>query len=136
MIARRRSSLSTRSFGRASKHSTSGQATVEFALLLPAIALIVLLIGQALLIGHDMLHVANVAREAARAAAVDPSDHDAIDVVKRELPGAQLTVVRDGRPGALLRAKVRWQAPTSLPIVGPLLPDPWLETTVTMRIEQ
>lgn len=113
-----------------------GQATVEFAIMLPGVVIVLLLIFQAMVIGHDYLLVVNASREAARAAAVDLSDQDALKAVRRTLPDAQLTITRTGGVGTPLRAKVRWHAPTSLPFIGPLLPDPWLEATVTMRAER
>lgn len=113
-----------------------GQATVEFAIVLPAILVVLLLIFQAMVVGHDYLLVMNAAREAARAAAVDPTDRDAVDAVLRTLPDAQLIVNRGGGIGTPVEATVRWQAPTSLPLIGALLPDPWLEATITMRAER
>lgn len=119
--------------GRREEH---GQATVEFAIVLPGLLLVVLLIFQAMVVGHDYLLVMNAAREAARAAAVDPTDRDAFDLVMRAIPDARLTVDRNGGVGTPVAATVRWQAPTSLPIIGALLPDPWLEATISMRAER
>ena len=113
-----------------------GQATVEFALLLPGIVIVVLVLFQSMIVGHDYLLVTNATREAARAASVDPSNVDAINAVQRSLPGAQLTIFRTGGIGSQLTATVRWHARTSLPLVGPMLPDPWLESSVTMRVER
>ena len=104
--------------------------------MLPAIVIVMLLLFQAMVIGHDYLLVVNAAREAARAATVDTSDQDAIAAVHASLPDAQVTIVRERGIGRPLHAHVKWHAPTSLPIVGALLPDPWLEFTVTMRTER
>jgi Flp pilus assembly protein TadG len=116
--------------------SQRGQATVEFALVLPAIAIVLLLVFQAMALGDQFLLVANAAREAARAAVVDPSGADARAAVARALPGAILTIERTGGIGTPVRAIVRFHAHTSLPFVGPLLPDPWFTSTVTMRAER
>jgi pilus assembly protein CpaE len=121
----------------AGRRGERGQATVEFALVLPAVAIVVLLVFQAMVLGNQFLLVANAAREGARAAIVDPSGADARAAVARTLPGATLTIDRaGGGAGASLRATVRFHARTSLPFVGALLPDPWLSSTVTMRAER
>ncbi len=49
-----------------------GQATVELALTLPFVAMALLLVVQVLLVAQGQLAVQHAAREAARAAAVDP----------------------------------------------------------------
>lgn len=113
-----------------------GQSTVEFALLLPAVAIVLLLVFQAMVLGNQFLLVANAAREAARAAIVDPSGNDARAAVARTLPGASVVIDRTGGAGSPLHATVRFHARTDLPFVGPLLPDPWFSSTVTMRAEK
>lgn len=113
-----------------------GQATVEFALVLPLVVLAVLLVFQALVIAHDRLLVEHAAREAARAASVDPSGADAAAAVRRVLPGAHLALQRGRGVGAIVRADVALRSTTDLPIIGPLLPDVDLHATVTMRAER
>ena len=116
--------------------SQRGQATVEFALVLPAIAIVVLVVFQAMVLGNQFLIVANAAREAARAAIVDPTGAAARAAVARTLPGASVIIQRSGGAGTPVRATVRYHAHTDLPFVGPLLPDPWISSTVTMRAER
>jgi hypothetical protein len=48
-----------------------GQSTVEFALILPLVVLVVLFIVQAGFVVRDQVLVSHAAREGARAAAVD-----------------------------------------------------------------
>ena len=52
------------------------------------------------------------------------------------LPGA--TVSSGARPpvGELVTVRVSYRSPTSLPLVGPLLPDPVLVARATMRVER
>ncbi len=118
------------------RRSQRGQATVEFAIVLPAVVIVLLMVFQALVLGHDYLVVANAAREAARAATVDPTGLDAQTVVHRSLAGATVTLVREGGVGSMVRATVRYRAATSLPIVGAMVPDVWITNTVTMRVER
>jgi hypothetical protein len=103
---------------------------------LPAVVIVVLLVFQAMVLGNQFLLVANAAREAARAAIVDPSGADARSAVARTLPGATLSIERSGGVGAPVRAVVRYHARTDLPFIGPLLPDPWFTSAVTMRAER
>ena len=114
----------------------AGQATVEFIVVFPALVLAVLLVLQVLVLGRDYLTVTNVARESARAAAVDRTDQDAFNLIATQLPRATLQIRRVGGIGSPVTARVRYQARTSLPIIGVLLPDVWLEQSVTMRAEQ
>ena len=115
---------------------TRGQATVEFALVLPLVVLAVLLVFQALVVAHDRLLLEHAAREAARAASVDPSGADAGAAVQRVLPGARLDLQRGSGIGAIVRAAVVFRCATDLPVIGPLLPDLDLHAVVTMRAEQ
>ncbi len=116
----------------ANDRSQDGQATVEFALVLPAVVIVVLLIFQVLVIGRDYIRVVDTTREAARAAVVDSTGADAMEAVRRELPGAGLTLQRNG---PTMTATVRHVAKTSLPIIGLLVPDVPMQRSLTMRIE-
>lgn len=49
-----------------------GQATVEFAVVLPLVAVLILLVVQVVLVGRAQLVLQSAVREAARACAVDP----------------------------------------------------------------
>ena len=110
-----------------------GQATVEFALVLPAVVIVVLLIFQVLVLGRDYLRVVDTTREAARAAAVDSTATRAVGAVTRDLPGATLSLDRNGET---VTASVRYVAKTTLPIVGVLLPDVEMRRSLTMWIER
>jgi len=113
-----------------------GQATVELAVVLPVVLLIALTLIQATLVLRDDLAVANAAREAARAASLDPDPARAERAAAAVLPGA---TVRSGpRPpvGELVHVRVTYRSTTELPVVGPLLPDPLVEARVAMRVER
>jgi hypothetical protein len=75
----------------------------------------------------------HAAREAARAASVATSGSTAAE---RVLPGAHVDVSGGARVGDLVVAVVSYQSITDLPLVGPLIPDPWLHARVTMRAER
>ena len=117
-----------------------GQSTVEFALVLPLVVLVILLVVQAGFVARDQLLVAHAAREAARAAAVSDGDR----------PGAALTAARNsGRlradhvsgtvsmvdQGESVRVVVSYRSITDLVLIGALVPDLDLEAAVVMRVE-
>jgi Flp pilus assembly protein TadG len=117
----------------------SGQATVELALVLPVVLLVVLLVLQVGLLARDVVLVGHAAREAARAAAVDadPQAPRAAAVASSGLSPERLEVAVSGRDGTGSRARVelRYRAPTDLPLVGLLLPEPVVASAVTIRVE-
>ncbi len=117
----------------------SGQSTVELALLLPVLVLLLLAVLQAGLIARDVVLVTHAAREAARAAAVDgrPGAARAAAVQAGGLAETRLTVSTTGRagPGSRLRVAVTYRLPTSVPIIGALLGDRSFTASATMRVE-
>lgn len=121
---------------RAHRRDGTGQATVELALLLPFVVLLVLLIVQLLVVGRNYVLVVHAAREAARAESVDPTGADAARVVARTLPAAQLSLTRRARIGDPTQARVRLTVHTDVPLIGGLLPDVTLSAAVTMRAER
>jgi hypothetical protein len=114
----------------------SGQTTAELAVVFPVILLLVLVLVQAALVVRDDLALTSAAREAARAASLDPDPARAERAAAAVLPGA--TVRSEPRPpvGDLVTVRVRYRSPTDLPLVGPLLPDPMLVARAVMRVER
>jgi Flp pilus assembly protein TadG len=112
---------------------------VELALVLPAVCAVVLLAVQVVLLGRDRLLVVHAAREAARAAAVDPRPAAAARqaaLAAGPLDAGRLTVQASTRerPGMVV-VRVRFRSATDVPLVGPLLPDADLRATAAMRVE-
>lgn len=104
--------------------SPRGQSTVEFALVLPVLLITALLVVQVALVAYAQLAVVHVAREVARAVAVDP-DADVAEVVARTSPiGAKDLVVEvhlevgesDGR--SMIRVSARHQSSPILEMFG------------------
>lgn len=116
-----------------------GQAATELALVLPLVVLLALLLVQAGLVVRDQVLVTHAAREAARAAAVDPDPSAARQAAERSarLAPAHLSVEVGprGEPGGLVTVTVRYRSPTDLPLIGPLVADPTLSAEATMRVE-
>ena len=113
-----------------------GQATVEFALILPVLVLALLAVLQVALVVRDRIAVVHAAREAARAASVDPDPTRAMRAVQRTLPGARMHIGRRGGVGEPVTVVVTYRSSTELPLVGPLFPDPTLRSRVVMRVEK
>ena len=113
-----------------------GQATVEFAFVLPFVVLAALAVIQVGLVVRDQLGVVHAAREAARAASVDPDPERVIRAAHRTLPGASVEIGERPRVGGEVKVTVHYTSATDLPLVGALFPDPDLHASASMRVER
>ena len=125
---------------RSTRWGDRGQSTVEFAMILPLVALLVLFLVQAGLIARDQLLLSHAAREAVRAAAVSDTDRSvaAMTAARRagSLDSDRLSGVIESADGGLsVRVLLSYRSPTDLAIIGALVPDVELEATVMMRVE-
>ena len=114
----------------------AGQSTVEFALLLPLIVFAALAVLQVGLIVRDHVAVVHAAREAARAASVDPDPGRAVKAARRTLPDAEVQVGARPDVGEQIAVEVSYRSVTDLPLVGALFPDPTLRAESVMRVER
>lgn len=116
-----------------------GQSSVEVALLLPFVAVLLLGVVQVGLVVRDQVLVVHAAREAARAAAVDPAESAARDAAEAAtaLSPARLDVAVVGRGdvGSRVSVTVTYASPTVVPVVGRLLGDVTVSARATMRVE-
>ena len=110
------------------------------ALLLPVVLVLLLAVFQVGWVARDQVLVANAAREAARAAAVDGRPGVALEAARRSGPldPAELRVAvgRRGPVGSSLRVDVRYRSVTDAPLIGLLVADVDLRADATMRVEQ
>lgn len=116
------------------------QASVELALVLPLVVLLLLALIQGGLIVRDRILVTHAAREAVRVAALE-DDQGAIEHAATKagpLNEDRLNVDTSGRdgPGSRVEVKVTYDAPTDVPLVGVLLSEVRLEASATMRVER
>ena len=113
-----------------------GQATVEAALLLPVIALALLAVIQIGLVVHARVMVTHAAREGVRAAAVHRGDGEVREAVIASggLAPDRLSVTTTGTTERVT-VVVRYEAPTNVPLIGPLIGDVELVGEATMRRE-
>ena len=116
-----------------------GQATVEAALVLPLVVLLLLAVVQVGLLVRAEVLVTHAAREAARSAAVDSDPQAAARAaaVATTLDPHRMTVRVEGRngPGSRVRVEITYDAPTDVPLVGGLIGDVTLHASATMRVE-
>lgn len=116
----------------------SGQATVEVALVLPFLVVLLLAMAQVGLIIRAQVMVIHSAREAARAVAVD-TDADATEAVLRAstLDAARTTVDVSGSldPGGHVTVTVNYTVAPSVPLAGSLIGDIDLDASATMLVE-
>lgn len=122
---------------RAGGRAAGGQAAVEVALVMPVVAVLLLAVVQVALVVRDQVLVVHAAREAARAAAVDPSAGAArrAALAATSLDPDRLEVDQPAPGGRLASASVEYRSPTRAPLIGPLLPDVVVRAQVTMRRE-
>lgn len=109
-----------------------GQATVELALALPLVAVLVLGVVQLIVVARDQLAVDLAARDAARAAAVSADPLTAARRAAEEATGLDGLVVAVEQHGDRVTVRVTHRTPTSIPIVGFLMRDVEVTATVTM----
>ena len=100
---------------------------------------VVLVLVQVGLLVRDHILVVHAAREAARAAAVDPTAEvaTAAAVAATGLDPSRVEVTAEGSrvTGGLLQVTVRYRPEPAVPIVGRLFPDSAIEEKFTVRVE-
>ncbi len=114
-----------------------GQATVEFALLLPLVALLLAVILQSALVVRDQLGVTHAAGVAGRAVIVRPTLGAARTAISRSglrLAGLDVSLSGDRSRGSLVRVTVRAR-PTRVPLVGRALSGVQLSEALTVQVE-
>jgi hypothetical protein len=113
-----------------------GQATVEFALVLPLVVTMVLAVGQMALVVRDRMGLVNAVSAAGRAAMVEPSVDSALRAATAagDLRDLEVLLVGDTVPGSLLTVTAKAR-PTFLPVVGWALRDVELTEDLVVRVE-
>lgn len=102
------------------RRDARGQASVELALLLPVLVLLLLLAAQVAVLARDRVLAVHAARVAGRAVIVDPSEAAARAALRRQGGRAAVASVElrgERHPGAILTVVVA-VPPTRVPLVG------------------
>ena len=109
---------------------------MEFALLMPFLALMLLAVVQVGLLVRARVLVTHAAREAVRSAAVGVSDGEvrSAAIAAADLDPRRLAVaVR--RANGKATVQLLYTEPTDVPLVRPLISDVVFEARATMRLE-
>jgi len=115
-----------------------GSATVEFVLIVPLVALLLVAIAEVTVVARTSLILLGAAREGARVAATTPDTDHAIDASQRALGPelanrAQITVRRPPIVGEPVVVRVRLLHRVLSALGGWVVP---LEFEATMRVER
>lgn len=121
---------------RRARPGPAGQATVEFALVLPLCLALLLLLVQVAVVARDAIVVVHAARAAGREAAVTPDAARVTAAATRSLPRAQVRVLRREPPGGDVEVEVAHRVRTDLPLVGAVVPDLTLRSRAVLRVER
>ena len=118
---------------RRSSRPERGAATVEFALVLPILFLVLLAVVQVAAIARDRLILAQAARAGVREAAVQDSEEAVVQATRAGGPGLDPTVLhvsvaRAGARGSPVTVTLEYEAPVAGVLAGWLLP-----ASVTLR---
>jgi hypothetical protein len=113
-----------------------GQATAETAVVMVVVVVFLLLLAQGAVAVRDKVAVVHAARDAAREASVGTPPERITAIVHSLLPAARVRVTPSRGVGSTVAVEVSARVATSLPIVGPLLPDFVVRERVTMRAER
>lgn len=112
-----------------------GQATVEFALTIPVLLLVLLGAVQVFVLLVDRLHLVHVTRDATRAASVSGDPSAAVStVIERAWPDRTVSY-RVSDDGTVVSVTIELVDPTDVPIIGRFLPDVHLTESLTMLVE-
>jgi Flp pilus assembly protein TadG len=120
----------------AARSGSTGQSTVEFALVLPLFFALLALLLQVALVARDEVMVVHAARAAVREATVTADAARVEAAATRALAAVHARVVRRGPVGQPVEVDVVYLSKTDLPLVGALLPDLTLRAAAVMSVEK
>jgi Flp pilus assembly protein TadG len=115
----------------------AGQATVEVALAVPLLVVVMLFGVQIALVIRDQIATIAAAREAARAVVVADGKSGVAEaaVARTASLDPSRRSVKVSINGGLVTATVSYRSPTDLPLVGIFIPDITVHATATMALE-
>ncbi len=112
-----------------------GQATVEFAIALPLVIVLLLGVIQVVLIARDQIALELAARDGARAASVAADPTGAAERGAREATGLRPIRVSTVTGAKRVTVTVVHTNPTAVPIIGIVIGDVELSASVTLARE-
>lgn len=116
-----------------------GQATVEMALVLPLVVVLLLGVIQVGAVVRAQLLLEEAARSGARTAAVSDDPRDVVEAA-RATPGLDagrlaVEIEHRGALGETVAVAVRYRTQVVVPLAGRYLPAPVLSARAVMRVE-
>lgn len=115
-----------------------GTATIEFALLLPVLLLVILAVVEIAVVARTQLEVVNAAREGARHAATSADPQVAVSAARTALgpraDAARITVTRPDVVGRAATVVVRLSHRVGAPVFGGYVVE--LSGRASMRVER
>mgnify|MGYP000876478041 CR=1 FL=1 len=116
-----------------------GQATVELALILPVVVIVLLVALQILVVMRDQVALGGAARAAARRAIVEPDSGRALEAARSvaRLDPSRLAVSVGGTPrrGEQVTVLVTYVSVTDVAVVGRFTPDITLTERFVVIVE-
>lgn len=122
---------------RAGSASQRGQATVETAIMIPVVVLLLAVLVQVVVVIRDQVQVVRVTSATARSVMVDPDERvarDTADAVRGDLEVERVELHGGRGPGDMLRISVVAR-PRRLPLVGVVISGLRLSERLTVRVE-
>lgn len=122
------------------RQDQGGQATVELALCLPILVLVLACVVEIGLLVGDQVRLWHAAREGARIAVVDPATEEVREAAQSSgLEPLEVEVTpgpTERRQGEALTVALSYNPRARVPLLGVLFERTELHATATMRIEQ
>ena len=115
----------------------AGQATVEVALAVPLLVIIMLFGVQIAMVIRDQIATIAAAREAARAVVVANGNTGAAEaaITRTAALAPNRRSVHISTNNGLVTATITYRSPTDLPLIGIFIPDITVHATATMALE-
>lgn len=114
-----------------------GQSSVEFALVLPAVVVLVAVIVQVGVLVRDRLSLVHSTRAVARAVIVEPTHtaaRAALQTHGAASPDVRITLAGARRPGGIVTVELT-RSPTKVPLVGYLVGGVELRERLVVLVE-
>lgn len=121
-----------------------GQSAIEFALVLPVILIIILVIIQSGIVVNAQLIITHAAREGARDGSVTndnfkimSSIRNSTGTLNQEMLSISISPSSGRRIGDYITVNIKYRPPLVIPIIRSFFPDSiCLKSSATMRIEK
>jgi hypothetical protein len=121
---------------RSGARPSTGQATVEFALVLPIVVMFIRAVFQIALIARDQVLATHAARVAVREASLG-APADRVEAAARHVvDDAGVEIERGAHVGDDVTVTVKFTSKTSVPLIGVFFPDVGMSADATMRREK